>query len=206
MLGFALVALSIWFNTSRYPSVWEMTNPLRPDGSAPPAVTASVENTESSASTPPPTVADRSAVASGPDRPAVGAPPDTEGDHLDEKTSCGTATPAAKLAGPPAAEKPSEPAAAGSETASNSPANQAGAADLVDSAADHEPAAAPEARKPLVPITPVRLPPVSDQAAALAAGVRRLPPVDTVNSGRTAQNVLATFRGTLPAYPKTRTP
>jgi len=67
ILGFLLVALSIGFNTVRYPEVWEMVNPNRVSG-APPETAAPVP--EKPASAPP-----QLAVPSPPPKPIEVKPP-----------------------------------------------------------------------------------------------------------------------------------
>ena len=192
ILGFALVALSIGFNAVQYPVVWEMTAPILANEAAQPAVKSSPEKPESLASAQSPQPSSPSPVA------ASRSDVDTSRADVDKKLPHDSPR-------PQAGEGPGV-RAPGMETASNSQAAQTNSPDPTDSATDMATAAGPETRKPLVPVTPVRLPAVSDRGLALAAGVRRLPPVDSVNSGRATRAAPAAFHGTLPAYPTTGTP
>jgi pyruvate/2-oxoglutarate dehydrogenase complex dihydrolipoamide acyltransferase (E2) component len=66
-----------------------------------------------------------------------------------------------------------------------------------------QPAPEPEARMPLVPVTPAISPTASEKGTELAAGVRRLPPVDRARSDRANRGAAATFNGSIPVYPTT---
>lgn len=139
-LGLTLIALSIGFNTVRYPAVWDMSGPAPASESAP-------------------------AVAASPSKITEGPTP----------------TLPQPAAFPPLADDRSAPA----ESASN-----------VDSTAHAGSVDAPETRPPLVPV-------VSPRGNELAAGVRRLPPVDRAYSDRTDRSPGNIFSAPIPVYPRT---
>ena len=141
ILGLTLVALSIGFNTVRYPAVWDMSGPAQASESAP-------------------------AVAASPSKTTEGPAP---------------ALP------PPSAASPS--LAADHSAPAESPSN-------ADSTAHAGSFGAPEARRPLVPVSALG-------GTELAAGVRRLPPVDRAYSDRTDRSPGNIFGGPIPVYPRT---
>jgi hypothetical protein len=153
MLGFVLVALSIGFNTMRYPAVWEMAGPAQANESVQAAAVSPPEKTESLAPASSPSLTGQAESRPNPE-PA-------ERIAADRSTSAET----------------------------NPPGNAASAVDA-GSPSGTEP------QRPLVPVT-------RQSGTELAGGVRRLPPVDRVNSVRMDRGAGSVFSGPIPAYPST---
>ena len=157
ILGLALVALSIGFNTVRYPAVWEMIGPARAS-----------EKTLSSASSP------AAEAASHPPAPLPRAEPPPRPAPPPRKAEPIAVKPAPVVAAKSVAQKP-QPAAASPEAGH--------AADKKPAASKQVAAAPPKPQKQLVPVTQVSLPNAPADAAAIGTVIRRLPPVDPADTG-----------------------
>jgi hypothetical protein len=151
LLGLVLVALSIGFNTVRYPVVWEMVGPARASESAQPA-------------------------AAKPEQPESPAPPQ-------------------QPPSPPVKPIEVKPVAEAAEKI-----KAGGAASTEAKTEDDAASAEPVARKPLVPVAPM----ISSNAPGSGAGMRRLPPVESVDSNAAvSRDTAAVLNGSIPVYPTT---
>jgi hypothetical protein len=153
MLGLMLVAISIGFNTVRYPVVWEMVGPVRASESV------------------------QSAVASPSEKPD--SPPQPS-------------QPADPIEGKPTPEVADKVVAGDSLSVEGSPAS-----------GDRAVASEAEARKPLVPVTPVISANALGFGAAGGAGIRRLPPVVQTDLGAANRVSAQSFGRAIPVYPTT---
>jgi hypothetical protein len=151
LIGFALVALSIGFNTMRYRVVWEMASPAPANESAQAAAASPPEKAESLAPAP---------------------------------------APASQAEAKPNPEPADRIAADRTTSAETNPSGYADSATATGSLSGSE------AQRPLVPIT-------RRGETELAAGVRRLPPVDQANRVRMDGGAGGVFGGSIPAYPRT---
>jgi hypothetical protein len=160
-LGLILVALSIGFNTMRYPVVWEMAGPAQANEPAQTAAASPSEKADDVAQVRPP-------------QPASQTEPSPAGQAESKPNS--------DLVDRMAADR-----SASGETNAPSNAERDANAGSFDK---------PETQRPLVPVT-------SLGGTELAAGVRRLPPVDRVNSGRMGRSAGSISGGSFPVYPST---
>ena len=143
ILGLALVAFSIGFNTVQYPMVWEMVGPVQATESAQPETT------------------------------------------------------------PPQEKSENQPAARPAEPIEIMPAPEVGNQVVIgdELPVDAKPTSADrESRKPLVPVTLIRMSNASGNAVVGSEGIRRLPPVD---ANVAAPHVGQFVDGTIPIYPTT---
>jgi hypothetical protein len=189
VLGFALVTGSIGLNTVRYPVVWKMVGPAEPSmptGETPRSAVAPAAPAPSpSASEPSTPVALQKPPESPPALPAM--------ELSSEKEPQQGGAP-----GPDTADKPE--AAPSSSTAPALPSQPAAALD------DGQASSGEELRKPLVPVLPISVAKDVANGADLAAGVCRLPPVDRNGLSPNQYDTSRLFSGTIPDYPRTKTP
>lgn len=184
ILGLALVAFSIGFNTVRYPVVWEMVSPARAS-----------EKVKPSAPSPPEEPASRPPAP--PQRPA---PPPRKAEPIAVKPA--PKPPAAKPAPKVAAAKPA-PKVAKKSRADDSRSTSSGPAS--DRAAANDKAAPAEVKpqKPLVPVTQVSPANAPVSEATSAAVLHRLPPVEPTDANSASPQPAVFSGGSIPVYPAT---
>ena len=179
IFGLALAAISIGFNTVRYPLVWEMIGPARAGEKAVLSSASSAPAEPASHSpTPPPR-------AAPPPRPA---PPPRKAEPIAVK-------PAPVVAQKSVAKKP-QPAAA-------SPKNGEAAAGQKPAANKQVAAVPPKPQKQLVPVTQVSLSNAPADAATVDTVIRRLPPVEPTDANAPSRSIPPTPDGSIPIYPTT---
>jgi len=178
IFGLALAAISIGFNTVRYPLVWEMIGPARAGEKVLSSAPSALAEPASHPPTPPPR-------AAPPPRPAL--PP--------RKAEPIAVKPAPVVAQKSVAKKP-QPAAPGPES------GQA-AADKKPAASPKVAAAEPKPQKRLVPVTQVSRSNAPADTATVGTVIRRLPPVEPVDPNATNGNAAPTPDGSIPVYPTT---
>ncbi len=175
ILGLALVAFSIGFNTARYPIVWEMVSPTRASEKAQPSAPSPPEQP---ASRPP----------APPQRPA----PPRKAEPI-----------AVKPAPKPPAPKPPAPKVAKKSVVDDSRPTGAGPASGRAVANDKAAPAKAKPQKRLVPVTQVTLANAPANEATGAAVIRRLPPVEPTDSSSANRQPAIFSGGSIPVYPTT---
>ena len=183
ILGLALVAFSIGFNTVRYPIVWEMVSPARASEKVKPSAPSPPEEPASRPSAPP-------------QRPA---PPPRKAEPIAVK-------PAPKPPAPKPAVKPvptPAPKVVKKSVADDSRSTNAGPASGSAAASEKAAAVKTQPPKPLVPVTQVSPSNAPANEVTGAAVLRRLPPVEPTDASAANRQPAVFSGGSIPVYPAT---
>lgn len=184
ILGLMLVALSIGFNTMRYPVVWEMVGPARASKSAQPAAALQSEKPDG------PAPQERVRTPSHPSNSGKAKLERKAG----EKAATDKPHPTKPIQVKPAAESAGKMVAGNAKSAEVGSTNSAAVARAAEGMADG---------RPLVPVAVVSARNTPGGEAANGAAVRRLPPVEQVEPNFANGDQTPFLNGSIPVYPTT---